>query len=169
MAKSRPQSKHSRAARRAASPSLDVDKSLTSLPRAEEPVRQRDSILAERENAGVIKKKSKPKAMSRAQKLRQQKGVQRAEAVENQLEIKVAKAVTRGKAIKARSGDWEDFSRKSSKTMFQNLADEADDDNAMIDGSGAPQTKRTKPQPTIVAPNPEPDVSAGIDMDDDIS
>lgn len=94
-------SKHSRAARRAASPSLDLDKSLASAPRVEEP-RQRDSVLADRANAGVMKKSSKPKAKTRAQKLRQQKGMERAEAVLDQMEIKVSKSLNRGKTVKAR-------------------------------------------------------------------
>ncbi|XHG04533.1 hypothetical protein AWENTII_007798 [Aspergillus wentii] len=102
MAKAKPNSKHSRAARRAASPSLDVDKSLTSLPRAESTVLQRDSILTDRANSGVQKKQSKPKPKSRAQRQRQQKGMDRAEAVMDQLENKVAKSVSRGKVVNAR-------------------------------------------------------------------
>lgn len=92
---------HSRAARRAASPSLDVDKSLTSLPRAENTVIQRDSVLNERANAGVSKK-SKAKTKTRTQRLRQQKGIERAEIVYSRLEKKVAKSVSRAKNVKAR-------------------------------------------------------------------
>lgn len=92
---------NTRAARRTASPSLDVDKSLTTLPRAESPTVQRRSILADRANAG-IQKKQKQKKLSRAQRLRQQKGADRAEAVMDQLEIKKAKSVNRAKSIKAR-------------------------------------------------------------------
>lgn len=94
-------SSNSRAARRAASPSLDVDRSLTSLPRAESPTVQRPSILAERATSGV-QKKQKPKTMSKAQRLRQQKVMERAEAVLDQMEIKVAKSANREKNIKAR-------------------------------------------------------------------
>lgn len=92
---------NTRAARRAASPSLDVDKSLTTLPRAESPTIQRPSVLADRANAG-IQKKQKQKKMSRAQRLRQQKGMERAEAVLDQLEIKKTKSVNRAKSVKAR-------------------------------------------------------------------
>ncbi|BAE63072.1 ribosome biogenesis protein Alb1 [Aspergillus flavus] len=102
MAKARVQSKHSRAARRAASPSLDVDKSLTTLPRAEDTVIQRESILSDRANAGVAKKKSKAKALTKAQRARQQKGIERAENILDQLETKVEKSVKRGKTVKAR-------------------------------------------------------------------
>lgn len=73
-----------------------------SAPRAESTVIQRDSILSERANAGVTKKQSKPKSLSRAQRERQQKGMERAEMVTDQLEKKVNKSLGRGKAVKAR-------------------------------------------------------------------
>jgi uncharacterized membrane protein YdfJ with MMPL/SSD domain len=63
---------------------------------------QRESILADRANAGVSKKQSKAKAKSRAQRLRQQKGMDRAEAIMDQLEIKVAKSENRAKTVKSR-------------------------------------------------------------------
>mgnify|MGYP002379597527 CR=1 FL=1 len=63
---------------------------------------QRDTVLAERANAGVTKKKSKQKSKSRAQRLRQEKGLERAEIVMDQLEKKVASSVKRAKNIKAR-------------------------------------------------------------------
>lgn len=89
---------HSRAARRAVSPSVDLDKSLTSLPR---PEPSNFSALAAQSNASVSKKK-KNKAKTRAQKLRQQKGIERAEVVMDQLEKKVAKSVGKGQKVKAR-------------------------------------------------------------------
>jgi len=92
---------NSRAARRAASPSLDVDKSLTTLPRAESPTTQRHSILSDRRNSG-IQKKQKQKKLTRAQRLRQQKGMDRAEVVLDRLEIKKAKSASRQKTVKER-------------------------------------------------------------------
>ncbi|KAL4889638.1 hypothetical protein BDV59DRAFT_205147 [Aspergillus ambiguus] len=94
--------------------------------------------------------------------------MERAEAVLDQMEIKVSKSVNRGKSVKARRADWEDLNRKSSKTMFQNLQDEGDDE-AMIDDSGVAQSSNTKPQPAVVAQNPVPDEHADIDVDDDIT
>lgn len=96
------QSSKSRAARRQSSPSLDVDKSLATVPRLESEVIQRDSILADRANAGVTKKQAKPKPKSRSQRFRQQKGLERAEIVIDQLEKKVAGSVKRGKNVKSR-------------------------------------------------------------------
>ncbi|RAL14544.1 Alb1 domain-containing protein [Aspergillus homomorphus CBS 101889] len=169
MAKSRPQSKHSRAARRAASPSLDLDKSLVSVPRVEETV-QRESILADRANAGVSKKKAKSKPLSKVQRARQQKGIERAEAVMDQLENKVNRSANRAKVVKARRGEWEDLNRKASKTAFQALNDEADDLDAMVDDSAAP-TKKSKPvaQPIFAAQNPVVAQHADNDEDEEIT
>ena len=92
---------HSRAARRAVSPSLDVDKSITSLPRPETTISVGTSALGSQHNSGVSKKK-KSKQKSRAQKLRQEKGLQRAEIVMDKTEKKVSNSVQRGKRVKAR-------------------------------------------------------------------
>lgn len=53
-------------------------------------------------NAGIGKKKSKTKALSRAQRLRQQKSIERAEIVMDQLETKVSKSVGKAKTVNAR-------------------------------------------------------------------
>lgn len=92
---------NTRAARRAASPSLDVDRSLINAPRMESSPEPRSSALSDRSGAG-IQKKQKQKRMSRAQRMRQQKGMDRAEAVLDQLEIKKARSLNRGKTVKAR-------------------------------------------------------------------
>lgn len=72
------------------------------MPRAESPSAERPSILAERANAGIQKKQKKDTKLSKAQRLRQQKGMDRAEAVLDQLEIKKAKSLARGKVVNAR-------------------------------------------------------------------
>ncbi|KAL2826506.1 Alb1-domain-containing protein [Aspergillus cavernicola] len=168
MAKAKPQSKHSRAARRAASPSVDLDKSLTSLPRAEKTELHRESILADRANAGVSKKQSKPKAASRSQRLRQQKGMERAEAVLNQLEIKVAKSVNRAKAVKSRSGEWSDLNEKASK--FHALAEAGDDDDdAMVDASTAPTRSKPVTRSAHAAQNLAVNEHAAIEEDEEIT
>ncbi|OQD74897.1 hypothetical protein PENDEC_c009G06233 [Penicillium decumbens] len=146
MAKNKPKTDNSRAARRAASPSLDVDKSLTTLPRAEPPTTQRHSILSDRRNSG-IQKKQKQKKLTRAQRLRQQKGMDRAEAVLDRLEIKKAKSASRQKTVKERRGQWEELNQKS--TMFAALQrdntgdddDDDDDDDAMAENTEQPKSK----------------------------
>lgn len=81
---------------------MDLDKSVTSLPRAESPTDQGPAVLADRANSGAIKKKKKNDKVSRAQRLRQQKGMDRAEAVLDQLEIKKAKSFARARVVDGR-------------------------------------------------------------------
>ncbi|KAL4939709.1 hypothetical protein BDV06DRAFT_198307 [Aspergillus oleicola] len=167
MAKAKPPSKHSRAARREASPSLDLDKSLTNLPRAENTPIQRESILADRANAGVTKRQSKPRNKSRMQRLRQQKGQDRAEAVMDQLEIKVAKSNNRAKMVKNRRAEWEDLNGKATK--FDALAALAEtdtgDDDAMVD---AP-TSKSKTSNVHVTQDPEVEEHVLLNEDDEIT
>ncbi|KGO75735.1 Ribosome biogenesis protein Alb1 [Penicillium italicum] len=141
MAKSKNQSQRSRAARRAASPSLDLDKSVTSLPRAESPTTTRPSVLADRATSGIQKKQKNDK-ISRAQRLRQQKGMDRAEAVMDQLEIKKAKSVARGKTVNSRRADWEDTNRKTLafSALQQDDDDEDDEDDEAMAEDSAPTT-----------------------------
>ncbi|KAL2815152.1 Alb1-domain-containing protein [Aspergillus granulosus] len=168
MAKAKPPSKHSRAARRAASPSLDLDKSLASLPRAEKTELHRESILSDRANAGVSKKQSKPKAKSRAQRLRQQKGIERAEAVMDQHEIKLAKSNNRAKTVKNRRADWSDLNGKAAK--FDLLAAAVDDDDdAMVDASAASTKSKREARSAHVAQTPVVDEHAPIDEDEEIT
>ncbi|KAJ0418397.1 Alb1-domain-containing protein [Aspergillus carlsbadensis] len=168
MAKSKPQSKHSRAARRAASPSVDLDKSLASLPRAEKTELHRESILSERASAGVSKKQSKTKAKSKAQRLRQQKGIERAEAIIDQREIKLAKSNSRARAVKNRRADWSDLNEKAAKFDLLAAAEKEDDD-AMIDASAAPAKSKRETRSTHVAQTPIVDEHAPADEDDEIT
>ncbi|KAJ5629857.1 hypothetical protein N7528_003514 [Penicillium herquei] len=142
MAKSKPNA-NTRAARRAASPSLELDRSLRSAPRAESPAAERPSVLAERRSSG-IQKKQKGKNLTRAQRLRQQKGMDRAEAVLDQLEIKKAKSVSRAKNVKARAADWEALNTKAlafAALQKDNEADDDEDDDAMDAETEAVQSK----------------------------
>lgn len=63
---------------------------------------QRPSVLSERANSGVQKRQKKGKNISKAQRLRQQKGLERAEAVVDQMEVKLAKSANRQKTINSR-------------------------------------------------------------------
>ncbi|KAL2838828.1 Alb1-domain-containing protein [Aspergillus pseudoustus] len=168
MAKAKPQSKHSRAARRAASPSLDLDKSLTSLPRAEKTELHRESILSDRANAGISKKQSKPKAKSRAQRQRQQKGIERAEAIMDQHEIKLAKSNSRAKAVKNRRADWSDLNEKATKFDLLAAA-ENDDGDAMVDASAALAKSKRETRSAQVTQASAVDEHAPIDEDEEIT
>ncbi|CAG7947316.1 unnamed protein product [Penicillium nalgiovense] len=173
MAKSKV-SQRSRAARRAASPSLDLDKSVTSLPRAESPTTTRPSVLADRATSGIQKKQKKNDKISRAQRLRQQKGMDRAEAVMDQLEIKKAKSLARGKAVDSRRADWEDTNRKSLAfiALQQDDNDEDDEDNDAMGEDSAPAKIAVADNVFQIATegsNPATEDSAAVDEADEIT
>jgi len=92
---------HSRAARRAESPSLNTDKSLKSV---KPPSSNPHVHIFSAQNAGIRKKKSKP--LKRGQRLRQQKGIERADIVKEQIDTKLKKSMGKLKTIKDRRKDW---------------------------------------------------------------
>ncbi|EDU48800.1 conserved hypothetical protein [Pyrenophora tritici-repentis Pt-1C-BFP] len=112
---------HSRAARRAASPSLNLDKS------AQKPAHTtRDSASPSRpskvnphalaaKDAGIQKKQRKSGNMTRAQRLRYQKGLERAEDNMEKLEKKRMKSLGKEKKIKERAKGWEDVNGEGLK------------------------------------------------------
>ncbi|KAJ5677764.1 uncharacterized protein N7477_003397 [Penicillium maclennaniae] len=173
MAKNKPKTDNSRAARRAMSPSLNVDKSLTSLPRAESPSAQRPSVLSDRRNSG-IQKKQKQKKMSRAQRMRHQKGMDRAEAVMDQMEIKKARSFSRAKVVKDRRGEWEELNKKAG--MFAALQqanagdddDDDDDDDEMSENTKQPKSAQNLFASETPVSNPVADEHAPVDEEDDI-
>ncbi|KAI9683892.1 MAG: hypothetical protein M1829_004227 [Trizodia sp. TS-e1964] len=105
--KAKSSSLHSRAAKRATSPSINTDKSLKSvnLP-IEERQSSRPSALAARHDAG-IRKKPKGRSLSTKARKRQEKGLDKAEAVMDKTEKKIAKSVGKGRVIKSRANDWD--------------------------------------------------------------
>ncbi|KAK0507690.1 hypothetical protein JMJ35_009579 [Cladonia borealis] len=100
----KPPSHHSRASRRASSPSLNLDKSLTSLKPPSS--RSEPTVLAAHANAGVTKKKNN-KILKRKQKQRLEHGREKAEAVIEKLEKKVERAVGGRERKKGRNADWD--------------------------------------------------------------
>jgi hypothetical protein len=112
---------HSRAARRAVSPSLNLDKG------AQKPAHTtRDSASPSRpskvnphalaaKDAGIQKKQKKGTNMTRAQRLRYQKGLERAEENMEKLEKKRIKSVGKEKTIKERAKGWEDVNGDGTK------------------------------------------------------
>ncbi|KAB2108439.1 hypothetical protein AG0111_0g2698 [Alternaria gaisen] len=126
--KKRPVTIHSRAARRAASPSLNLDKS------AQKPANTtRDSASPSRpsqanphalkaKDAGIQKKQKKDTKMTRAQRLRYQKGLERAEENMDKLEKKRAKSVGKSKTIVERAKGWEDVNGDGTKKSKKQIA-----------------------------------------------
>lgn len=131
-------SAHSRAARRAASPSLDLDKSITSL---KAPAESPKALGVQ--NAGISKKQNAGKRMTRAQRMRHEKGVERADRNFDVHETKVIKSAARGKRVKERAvcfvglifpsiqlthmqSDWQDLNKKLETLVQTNISNPFD-------------------------------------------
>lgn len=121
---------HSRAARRAASPSIDLDKKLKQTTRdsasPSRPSQVKPHALAA-QNAG-IQKKAKKGNMTRAQRLRHQKGLERAADILDKRQVKVVKSLGKEKNIKERSKGWEDVNGESKKKKKTGGLDDENDD-----------------------------------------
>ncbi|TKX21003.1 hypothetical protein C1H76_6854 [Elsinoe australis] len=105
--KTREVSSHSRAARRAASPSLDVDKSILDIKAPE-----KDTNVSYGGAYAGISKKKKSKPLTRQQRLRQEKGMERASNNLDKLSKKVADSQFREKKVKNRNAAWEELNEK---------------------------------------------------------
>ncbi|MCJ1480127.1 hypothetical protein MMC06_000281 [Schaereria dolodes] len=134
---------HSRAAKRASSPSIDLDKSLTSIKTPNE------SVLSVHHGAGITKKKGKVRPLSRQKRRRLERGVVRAEAVLDKTERKVERIKVKEKAVKERSSAWDElnsnFQEKKPKAKYEK--DSSDDwvDEKMDE---VPATEATIPEVT---------------------
>ncbi|EEP80187.1 predicted protein [Uncinocarpus reesii 1704] len=141
----------SRSARREASPGLDVDKSVTSLPRAERTAVTRSSVLNAQHDSAVSKKKQK--RQTRSQRLRQEKGLERAEVVMDKTEKKLAKSVHKGKVVKARKSTWDDLNKRG-KNAYKILEDQVDAMDTDDKEARPKQSKQPGPPPSSVLPAP---------------
>lgn len=113
-------STHSRAARRAASPSLDAPTAAkpsslrTRSTSPSTPKTAKPHVLAANTHSG-IKKSSKSKPLKRAQRLRQLSAAERAESNQEKFALKVAKSLGREKKVKERRKGWEDINEAKRK------------------------------------------------------
>ncbi|KAL6709148.1 hypothetical protein ACN47E_001964 [Coniothyrium glycines] len=118
---------HSRAARRAASPSLNLD------PSAKPTQTKRSSVSPSRpstinphalaaKDAGIIKKQKKSN-LTRGQRIRQQKGLERAADNMDKLESKRLKSLGKEKVVKERAKGWEDINEEGLKKKKTKLAE----------------------------------------------
>jgi hypothetical protein len=90
----------SRAAKRASSPSIDLDKSLKN---AKPPAKSgKTQIPAHYHESGVTKKAKRGRQKSSKAYKRQMKGLERAEIVSEKLEKKLEGSIKRGKNVKDR-------------------------------------------------------------------
>ncbi|MCJ1247367.1 hypothetical protein MMC30_004581 [Trapelia coarctata] len=106
-----PKSPHSRAARRASSPSINLDKSLKNIvaPTVNKP--SYPSVLAVHSGAGITKRKAS-KNLKRQQRLRHEKGMERAETVMDKVATKVEKGKAKERVGKERGADWDEHNRR---------------------------------------------------------
>ncbi|SPO06882.1 uncharacterized protein DNG_09576 [Cephalotrichum gorgonifer] len=104
--KKRGVSLHSREARRATSPSIDVDKSLKEIePPRPDPILP--SVLAARHNAGVQKRSTRKAVTSAKAKRKHARNVELAEAISAKVDTRVQKSIKKDRAVKGRAKAWE--------------------------------------------------------------
>ncbi|VUC20354.1 unnamed protein product [Clonostachys rosea] len=116
MAKQRTISKHSRAARRAASPTFETDKALVDYKPPARASAPRPSVLAIHQSAGIDKKPSKrgrKSQLSTKARRRQERGMQMAEAILERTSAKVEKSKVRGRSVQERSKNWDSINKKA--------------------------------------------------------
>ena len=105
---------HSRAAKRASSPSIDTDKSLKNIDPPIKSKNLRPSVLAVHQGAGVSKKSKngRKSVLSAKAKRRQEKGLDRAEAVIDKKEKKIEKSKGKARNVQERSKAWDELNKK---------------------------------------------------------
>jgi hypothetical protein len=167
---------HSRAARRAASPSIDLDKTLRKTTRdstsPSRPSNAKPHALAA-QNAG-IQKKQKKGTMTRAQRLRHQKGLERAGEILDKRQVKVVKSIGKQENIKNRAQGWEDVNgdgkkkKKKTKTVDEaEAAEEADKISGWVDDEDMDDTAAAVQEPAAgeaAKVQEDPAVAAGISL-----
>ncbi|KAI1477241.1 hypothetical protein K445DRAFT_374773 [Daldinia sp. EC12] len=121
---------HSRAARRATSPSIDTDKSLKNVQPPAESVDYRPSVLAIHQGAGVSKKTKKGRNMSSKARRRHEKGQDRAANIMERTEKKIAKSKGQARTIQSRRKAWDDINNQipANKSEPQGEVDNREDE-----------------------------------------
>ncbi|KAJ5050574.1 uncharacterized protein L3040_002451 [Drepanopeziza brunnea f. sp. 'multigermtubi'] len=120
----------SRESRRAASPGIDLDKSLKDLKPPTATKIKQPSVLAIHQGAGISKKtKNGRKAVLSAKaKKRQEKGMDRAEAVIDKKEIKIEKSKDRARTVQERAKNWEELNKRMLAKKAREEADKLEED-----------------------------------------
>lgn len=170
---------HSRAARRATSPSINTDKSLKDVQPPSD-VNNRPSVLGIHQSAGVSKKakRGRKSVLSTKARRRHERGLERAEEIVDRTALKIQKSKRSAAEIASRKKAWDAVNGdaaapKASVNMFAGLVggddgdDDDDDDVEEVDNfddemgdaeqgaaAGATKTKAAAPAP---APPPQDD------------
>lgn len=169
---------HSRAARRATSPSINTDKSLKEVQPPSD-VNNRPSVLGIHQSAGVSKKakRGRKSVLSTKARRRHERGLERAEEIVDRTALKIQKSKRSAAEIASRKKAWDAVNgdaaaSKASVNMFAGLVggDDGDDDDDDIEevdnfddemgdaeqdaAAGATKTKAAAP---ALAPPPQDD------------
>ncbi|KAG8158937.1 hypothetical protein KVR01_011380 [Diaporthe batatas] len=137
--KSKAPSIHSRAARRATSPSINTDKSLKDARPPPESADARPSVLGLHQAAGVSKKtkRGRKAVLSTRARKRHERGLERAEEIVDRTSNKVLKSKKSAAKIAGRSRGWDEINAQAGaagarvgalgSNKFAGLADGGDD------------------------------------------
>jgi hypothetical protein len=137
---------HSRAAKRASSPSINTDKSLKNVQLPTEFKSHRPSVLAVHQSAGVTKKSKngRKSVLSAKAKRRQERGMDRAETVMDRTEAKVQKSKVRARSVQERAKAWDELNKNvvaaaNKQAALENVElDEAEDNDMDVETSETP-------------------------------
>lgn len=170
---------HSRAARRATSPSINTDKSLKDVQPPPESLNQRPSVLGLHQNAGVTKKSKRGRkaVLSTRARKRHERGLERAEEIVDRTAVKVQKSKRSASNIAERKKAWDDVNGSVDKVSgnsnkFAGLA-MGDDDQVEGEGEESVQELDDEMQNDAPAASRAPHVAAAAiappphDDDDD--
>ncbi|KAI1663085.1 Alb1-domain-containing protein [Daldinia decipiens] len=126
---------HSRALRRATSPSIDTDKSLKNVKPPTESVDHRPSVLAIHQGAGVSKKTTKSRNMSSKARRRYEKVQDRAANIMERTERKIAKSKGQARTIQTRSKAWDEINNQipANKSKSQGEVVNGEDEASELD------------------------------------
>ena len=104
------------------------------------------------QNAG-IQKKQKKGTMTRAQRLRHQKGLERAGEILDKRQVKVVKSIGKQENIKNRAQGWEDVNGDGKKKKKKTKAvdeEEVKNDGGWVDDEEMDETVAAVPEATVV-------------------
>lgn len=108
---------HSRAARRATSPSINTDKSLKDVELPSESHNQRPAVLGLHQNAGVTKKskRGRKSVLSTRARARHERGLEKAEAIVDRTATKVQKSKYSASKVETRKKTWDEINSAAGK------------------------------------------------------
>ncbi|GAB7339245.1 hypothetical protein MBLNU457_5900t1 [Dothideomycetes sp. NU457] len=161
--KTRAVSVHSRAARRAASPSAGIDRSLENATGAEDEKLSKKFLSP---HAGGITKKKKSKPMTRQQRVRQEKGMQRAEADMDKLATKVTKSHKKAKTIKSRAATWEELNKLAGSAPGTTSFSALQEDSIDTDDDDEDEDKQVEDKAEVLASQPQAEAQADEEVDE---